>query len=66
MKLCDTCIYRNENEYHKPCIVYRDDCEHYKSDSEYEIWNGYHGQTIQPKGTFDKIWEDAEKNGGEI
>ena len=32
MKKCDTCIYRNENEYHKPCIVYRDDCEFYKSD----------------------------------
>ena len=66
MKLCDTCIYRNENEYHKPCVVYRDDCEHYKSDSEYEIWNSYHGQTIQPKGMFDKIWNDAEENGGEI
>ena len=60
MKLCETCIYRNQDEYHKPCIVYWDDCEYYKSNSEYEIWNGYHGQTIQPKGTFDKIWEDAK------
>ncbi len=32
MKLCDTCIYRNENEYHKPCIVYRDDCEFYEKE----------------------------------
>lgn len=32
MKKCDTCIYRNENEYHKPCIVYRDDCEYYKKE----------------------------------
>ena len=61
MKKCDTCIYRNNVEQLKPCVVYRDDCEHYKSDSEYEIWNGYHGQTIQPKGTFDKIWEAAER-----
>ena len=50
----------------KPCIIYRDDCEYYKSDSEYEIWNGYHGQTIQPKGMFDKIWEDAESEGEEL
>ena len=66
MKLCDTCIYRNNVEQLKPCIIYRDDCEYYKSDSEYEIWYGYHGQTIQPKGMFDKIWEDAKENGGEI
>ena len=32
MKLCDTCIYQNENEYHKPCIVRRDDCEYYKKE----------------------------------
>lgn len=36
------------------------------ADKESEIWNGYHGQTIQPKGMFDKIWNDAEENGGEI
>lgn len=34
MKLCDTCIYRNENEYHKPCIVYRDDCTYYEKERE--------------------------------
>ena len=32
MKKCDTCIYRNENEYHKPCIVYQDDCEFYEKE----------------------------------
>ena len=30
MELCDTCIYQNENEYHKPCIVRRDDCKYYE------------------------------------
>ena len=27
---------------------------------ESETWNGYHGQVTAPKGTFKKIWEDAE------
>lgn len=31
MKLCDTCVYGNENEYHKPCIVYSEECEYYIS-----------------------------------
>lgn len=25
-----------------------------------ETWNGYHGQITAPKGTFQKIWEDAD------
>ena len=32
--ICETCIYRNRDEYHKPCIVYRDDCEHYESEED--------------------------------
>ena len=32
MKLCDTCIYRNNVEQLKPCIVYRDDCEYYEKE----------------------------------
>ena len=24
-----------------------------------ETWNGFHGQITAPKGTFQKIWEDA-------
>ena len=27
---------------------------------ETETWNGYHGQITAPKGTFEKIYEDAE------
>lgn len=34
MKLCDTCIYRNNVELLKPCIVYRDDCEFYESEED--------------------------------
>lgn len=30
MKLCDTCIYRNNVEQLKPCIIYRDDCTLYE------------------------------------
>jgi len=27
---------------------------------ETETWNGIHAQITAPKGTFEKIWEDAE------
>ena len=33
-KLCDTCIYRNNVEQLKPCIIYRDDCEYYKKERD--------------------------------
>lgn len=26
-----------------------------------EVWEGIHGQVVAPKGTFEKIWNDAEK-----
>ena len=32
MKLCESCRYRNNTEYEKPCIVYRDDCEFYEKE----------------------------------
>ena len=32
MKLCDTCIYRNNVEQLKPCIIYRDNCEYYEKE----------------------------------
>ena len=43
MKLCDTCIYRNNVEQLKPCIIYRDDCEYYEKERgdmtrEEELW----------------------------
>ena len=31
-----------------------------KMESETETWDGYHGQITAPKGTFKKIYEDAE------
>lgn len=34
MKLCDTCIYRNNVEQLKPCIIYRDDCEYYEREED--------------------------------
>lgn len=27
-----------------------------------EVWNGIHGQTIAPAGTFDKIYNEAEED----
>lgn len=32
MKLCESCRYRNNTEYEKPCIVYRDNCEFYEKE----------------------------------
>lgn len=26
-----------------------------------EVWDGIHGQVVAPKGTFDRMWNDAEK-----
>ena len=34
MKLCDTCIYRNNVEQLKPCIIYRDNCEYYEKERD--------------------------------
>jgi len=34
MKKCDTCIYRNNVEQLKPCIIYRDDCEYYEREGD--------------------------------
>jgi hypothetical protein len=28
--------------------------------SEREVWNGIHAQIIAPKGTFEKIWNEAQ------
>ena len=30
--------------------------------TEEEIWEGIHAQVTAPKGTFDKIWNEAEDN----
>ena len=27
-----------------------------------EIWHGIHGQVIAPKGTFEKIWNEAKED----
>lgn len=32
---------------------------------ETETWNGIHAQITAPKGTFDKIWEEAESEENE-
>ena len=29
-RLCRTCQYGKKPEYHKPCVVYRDDCQLYR------------------------------------
>ena len=34
-KLCETCIYKDNYELEKPCIIYRDDCELYEKAREY-------------------------------
>lgn len=29
-KLCRKCVYGDKTEYEKPCIIYSDNCKHYK------------------------------------
>ena len=35
-------------------------------DNNTETWNGIHAQITAPKGTFEKIFNDAEEEGTEI
>jgi hypothetical protein len=37
-----------------------------QGDSELETWEGIHAQVTAPKGTFDKIWNEAEEDNDEI
>ena len=30
-------------------------------EGETETWNGIHGQVVAPKGTFEKIWNEAKE-----
>lgn len=32
-----------------------------EADSEYEIWEGMHSQVIAPKGTFDRLFNEAKE-----
>ena len=32
-----------------------------EADTEYEVWNGFNRQIVAPKGTFEKIWQEADK-----
>jgi hypothetical protein len=34
--------------------------------TELETWEGIHAQVTAPKGTFDKIWNEAEEDNDEI
>lgn len=49
-------------EVYKNCITWREStCPLIEVEpQETETWNGIHGQITAPKGTFEKIWEDAE------
>ena len=33
-----------------------------KENNDTEIWHGIHGQVVAPKGTFEKIWNDAKED----
>ena len=30
--------------------------------TDMEVWDGYHGQMVAPKGTFDKLFEEAKES----
>lgn len=62
-KDCTTCIGLEDADYER---WFCHDCikgiqNHYKAESEEtETWNGIHAQITAPKGTFERIWNDAE------
>ncbi len=57
-KYCDRNIC-TKNEYNG---IGCNECEVTKSQEpqETETWNGYHGQITAPKGTFERIFNDAD------
>lgn len=63
-KPCDTeisCAKCALNEQEKRATEEMDKAEY----AEYEEWNGIHAQITAPKGTFEKIFNDAEEGEGE-
>jgi len=54
-KLCDTCVYGRAGELEKPCIVYKQDCEHYKRGED--MVNEHEMQIINE--AFDMSREEA-------
>lgn len=55
----DGCPYRVRGTKDKAC----DDFLYQK---ELEVWNGMRGQLIMPKGTFEKIYNEAEEEDDDI
>ena len=47
---CDNCEVGN------PCLY----CRHEFEPQETETWNGIHGQITAPKGTFERIFNEAD------
>ena len=41
-------------------------CDDFLYQKELEVWNGINGQLIMPKGTFEKICNDAEEEDDDI
>ena len=62
---CPQCPYYEQKTSYGTELIKcnNEDCP-YKAKSEpqeTETWHGYHIQITAPKGTFKKIWEEAEK-----
>lgn len=41
-------------------------CDDFLYQKELEVWNGMCGQSIMPKGTFERIYNDAEEEDDDI
>jgi len=41
-------------------------CDDFLYQKELEVWNGIDGQLIMPKGTFEKIYNEAEEEDDDI
>lgn len=64
---CTDCVKMNTDgcPYHTRGIKDKA-CEDFLYQKELEVWNGIDGQLIMPKGTFEKIYDDAEEEDDDI
>lgn len=65
--LCSDIKLKDIEEYVESCgyrlvpISGSNDNDNDNDDEETETWNGIHGQVTAPKGTFEKIWNEAKE-----
>lgn len=64
---CTECVKMNTDDcpYHTSTPDGKA-CDDFLYQKELEVWNGINGQLIMPKGTFEKIYNEAEEEDDDI